>query len=146
MHGGLLLSHQWCLAIHALIDNRSGASLRSVNMLLRYGLGQLLLARSPVGLNVKHDEQDEIGAQDGASSSSGIFFTLTVTDMRDRRPVLAHKSVPSSEVHNNCTVLKLNLECERNCLNLPRSITNWVIWKRVIHSFHHTFTPRALWK
>ena len=30
--------------------------------------------------------------------------------------------------------------------NLPRSMMNWIICRRVTHSFHQMRMPRALWK
>ena len=135
-----------------------GASVRGTQNRLRIGEGSLrhaanglaagrALAVLLVGGEVERDEEEEVGAEDTHAGESSELLTGAPAGIGKPRPVGGGEVGPRSEVDEACRVLAVhNKDQSGGTGYIPRSIMNWMIWRRVIHSFHQMRIPRALWK
>lgn len=99
--------------------------------------------------NVEQDEEDEVGAQDTNAGESGKLLSSAFTSVRHVGEVSGGEVGVRGEVDEACAirlVIMTGHATPGGCWNIPRSMMNWTIWRRVTHSFHQILTPRALWK
>lgn len=151
----LLLCHSRNLATRAIVGDRLGTFLRSleqVRLARRLATRRCLAARLPVRrllvcCNVEHNEENQVRAEDNAASNGSIRMASAGTHMGEPGEMRACPVIPGGKVDNTWSPDVSDWYQMRTArFHLPRSITNWAICSRVIHSFHQILMPRAAWK
>lgn len=102
-----------------------------------------------VGGEVEGDEEEEVRAENTDTGEGSKLLTRALAGGGHPGPVSRSEVSVRREVDEAFDaklVTSTKEDREGHDSNLPRSMTNWIIWRRVIHSFHQILTPRALWK
>lgn len=100
-----------------------------------------------VGRKVEADEEEEIAAQNAAAGEGGELFAGTPARVGHPRPVGGSEVGVGRKVDESCGTDKQPDYARHHAADHePRSTMNCRIWRRVIHCFHQTRTPRADWK
>jgi hypothetical protein len=130
--------------VQHLMRIRQGCLAHTTQSLAR-GACLVLLVRS----NIERDEEEQIRRKSDDAGKSGKLLTRALSGVRQPLEVRRSKVGPGGEVYETLMVSALStIVCPGShvVFDLPRSMTNWMIWRRVIHSFHQILMPRALWK
>ena len=111
----------------------------------RRALAVLLVRR-----DVEGDEEQEVGAEDAHAGEGGELLARALAGVGHPLEVGRGEVGVGGEV-DEAWGLRQRVLCgvdgEMGGMEgLPRSMTNWMICRRVIHSFHQMRMPRALWK
>lgn len=100
--------------------------------------------------NVEQDKENEVRTEDTDTSEGGELLSGAFTSAGHPGVVTGREVSVRGEVDEAWAVLLVIMSdfavLEGLNLNVPRSMMNWMIWRRVTHSFHQILTPRALWK
>ena len=101
-----------------------------------------------VGGGVERDEEDQVGAQSSDTSKGSKLLAGAATSVGHPGPVCRGEVRVRRKVYEACPDVRqspISSLCGRHKY-VPRSMINWIIWRRVTHSFHQMRMPRALWK
>jgi hypothetical protein len=100
-----------------------------------------------VGRKIERDEEQQVRAENADSSDGGKLLSGALAGIGEPLPVSRGEVGPRREVDKACQMLALGPTSRpAGRENIPRSMMNCRIWRRVIHSFHQMRMPRALWK
>jgi hypothetical protein len=100
-----------------------------------------------VGGEVEGDEEDEVRADGDDAGERSELLSGALAHGGQRGEVGRAEVGVGRKVDEAYRVSSVQfVRVEEGWNNIPMSMMNWTIWRRVTHSFHQQRMPRALWK